>query len=209
MIELGKNAKLLGKYFQTSVWQLCDSCQVLDLIDFQNNLTWQNSNTAGICLDSRLEYSKITHRYSKRRSIHLVLVLMTFHWYIFHPFYLSISPVLWHKCQRVFAWANCTSTRHAGSFDCPKTSLILMTIHSGRGHWAWWQSCKVPSQTHTEIKKWKMYAIKQIKICAEYRDMLPRPWLDFSGTPGLRPIGLSQGSWQTSLGLGSMSRYSA
>ena len=45
-----------------------------------------------------------------------------------------------------------------------------------------------------------MYAIKQIKICAEYRDMLPKPRLDLSGTPG---------SWQTSLGLGSMSRYSA
>ena len=38
---------------------------------------------------------------------------------------------------------------------------------------------------------------------------LPRPWLDLSGTPGLRPISLSPGSWQTSLGLGSMSRYSA
>ena len=24
-------------------------------------------------------------------------------------------------------------------------------------------------------KKMEMYAIKQIKICAEYRDMLPRP----------------------------------
>ena len=58
-------------------------------------------------------------------------------------------------------------------------------------------------------KKRKMYAIKQIKICAEYRDMLPRPRLDLSGTHGLRPIGLSPGSWQTSLGLGSMSRYSA
>ena len=54
-----------------------------------------------------------------------------------------------------------------------------------------------------------MYAIKQIKICAEYRDMLPRPRLDLSGTPGLRPIGISPGYWQTSLGLGSMSRYSA
>ena len=34
-------------------------------------------------------------------------------------------------------------------------------------------------------KKRKMYAIKQIKICAEYRDMLPRPRLDLSGTPGV------------------------
>ena len=54
-----------------------------------------------------------------------------------------------------------------------------------------------------------MYAVKPIKICAEYRDMLPRHRLALSGTPGLRPIGLSPGSWQTSLGLGSMSRYTA
>ena len=87
------------------------------------------------------------------------------------------------------------------------SSLILITMNSGRGHCAWWQFCKVLNQTHREIEK--MYAIKQIKICAEYRDMLPRPRLDLSGTPGLRPIGLSPGSWQTSLGLGSMSRYSA
>ena len=66
-----------------------------------------------------------------------------------------------------------------------------------------------PNPQRNEKKNRKMYAIKQIKICAEYRDMLPRPRLDLSGTPGLRPIGLSPGSWQTSLGLGSMSRYSA
>ena len=116
---------------------------------------------------------------------------------------------LWHKCQRVFWWATCTSARHAGSFDCLMASLILITMDNGRGHCAYWQSCKVPNQTHRGIKKRKMYAIKQIKICAEYRDMLPRPRLDLSGTPGLRPIGLSPGSWQTSLGLGSLSRYSA
>ena len=28
------NTKLLGKYSQTPVWQLCDICQILDLIDF-------------------------------------------------------------------------------------------------------------------------------------------------------------------------------
>ena len=66
-----------------------------------------------------------------------------------------------------------------------------------------------PNPQRNENKFRKMYAIKQIKICAEYRDMLPRPRLDLSGTPGLRPIGLSPGFWQTSLGLGSMSQYSA
>ena len=49
----------------------------------------------------------------------------------------------------------------------------------------------------------------QIKICAEYRDMLPRPRL-VCQEPGLRPIGLSPGvPDKSSRGLGSMSRYSA
>ena len=47
------------------------------------------------------------------------------------------------------------------------------------------------------------------KICAEYRDMLPRPRL-VCQKPGLRPICLSSGvPDKTSRGLGSMSRYSA
>ena len=51
--------------------------------------------------------------------------------------------------------------------------------------------------------------IIQIKICAEYRDMLPRPKL-VCQEPGLRPIGRSPGvSDKSSRGLGSMSRYSA
>ena len=49
----------------------------------------------------------------------------------------------------------------------------------------------------------------QIKIYAEYRDMLPRPRL-FCQEPGLRPIGRSPGVPDKSgRGLGSMSRYSA
>ena len=117
---------------------------------------------------------------------------------------------LWFKCQECFDGPAAPQARHTGSFDCLMTSLILITMDNGRGHCAHWQSCKVPNQTHRGMKKIrKMYAIKQIKICAENRDMLPRPRLDLSGTPGLRPIGLSPGSWQTSLGLGSMSRYSA
>ena len=45
--------------------------------------------------------------------------------------------------------------------------------------------------------------------CDTGKHMLPKPRLDLSGILGPRPIGLSLGSWQTSLGLGSMSRYSA
>ena len=51
--------------------------------------------------------------------------------------------------------------------------------------------------------------IIQIKICAEYRDMLPRPRL-VCQAPGLRPKGRSPGvPDKSSRGLGSMSRYSA
>ena len=50
--------------------------------------------------------------------------------------------------------------------------------------------------------------IIQIKICAEYRDMLPRPRL-VCQEPGLRPIGRSPGvPDKSSGGLGSMSMYS-
>ena len=192
--------------FDSYVWQLSNSWPN----QFQNNLnlTWP-FKTAGISLDSRLEWSKITHRYVKASP---------FTWFLCWNFLLiQISSILsvifirlWLKCQRVFWWASCTSARHAGSFDCLMTSLILITMDNGRGHCTYWQSCKVPNQTHRGMKKFrKMYAIKQIKICAEYRDMLTRPRLDLSGTPELWPIGLSPGSWQTSLGLGSMSRYSA
>ena len=53
------------------------------------------------------------------------------------------------------------------------------------------------------------YSIIQIKICAEYRDMLPRPRL-VCQEPGLRPIVRSPGvPDKSSRGLGSMSRYSA
>ena len=77
--------------------------------------------------------------------------------------YLSFSP----GCDlnaRVFWWTSCTSARHAGSFDCLMTSLILITMDNGRGHCAHWQSCKVPNQTHRGMKKIrKMYAIKQLR----------------------------------------------
>ena len=48
----------------------------------------------------------------------------------------------------------------------------------------------------------------QLKICAEYRDMLPRPKL-VCQEPGLRPIDRNPGvPDKSSRGLGSMSRYS-
>ena len=155
---------------------------MIDLINFQNILTWPNSKSAGISLNHRLKYSKLPTGMQKTldsfgfctENYPLIQISSI----------LSVNfPRLWHKCQRVFWWTSCTSARHAGSFDCLMTSLILITMDNSREHCACWQSRKVPIQTHRGIKKWKMYAIKQIKVCAEYRDMLTRPRLDFSDTP--------------------------
>ena len=139
--------------------------------------------------------------------MHLAPVLKTSHWYIFLPLYLSISSVMWHKCQSV-------SIQLHLSKACWEIWLSDDQPHSDyNGQWqrvlcmlAVLQSSQPNPQRN---KKGILYPWKQIKICAEYRDMLPRPRLDLSGKPRLRPSGLSPGSWQTRLGLGSMSRYSA
>ena len=70
-------------------------------------------------------------------------------------------------------------------------------------------SIKHNLQTPRESLNPPLTYIIQIKICAEYRDMLPRPRL-VRQEPGLRPIGRSPGvPDKSSRGLGSMSRYSA
>ena len=78
--------------------------------------------------------------------------------------------------------------RHVRYISAPVKTLLASSTHWGR----------------------MMYiCVIQIKICAEYQDMLPRPRL-VCQEPGLRPIGLSPGvPDKSSRGLGSMSRYSA
>ena len=176
---------------------------------FQNNLnlTWP-SNTAGISLDSRLEYSKITHRYAK---------VSPFTWFLCWklPIDTDFIHFICHFHQAVTAWEcfDQPAALQQGMLGAlivwrPASFWLQWTMADGTMHTG--SPAKFPTKPTEEWKKnRKMYAIKQIKICAEYRDMLPRPRLDLSGTPRLRPIGLSPGSWQTSLGLGSMSRYSA
>ena len=137
----------LKKDFQTQVWQLSDSCQIPDLIKFSKQPDFQYPwNQSRFCAEIQQNYSHVC----KKLSIHLVLVLKTSHWYRFHPFYLSISPVLWHKCQRVFL-----GQLHL-SRACWELWLSDGQPHSdynGRGHCAYWQSCKVPNQTHRGIKE--------------------------------------------------------
>ena len=189
------------------MWQLSDSWPN----QFQNNLnlTWP-SNTAGISLDSRLEYmcSKITHRYAK---------VSPFTWFLCWklPIETDFIHFICHFHQAVTAWEcfDQPAALQQGMLGAlivwrPASFWLQWTMADGTVHTG--SPAKFPTKPTEEWKKnRKMYAIKQIKICAKYQDMLPRPRLDLSGTPGLRPIGLSPGSWQTSLGLGSMSRYSA
>ena len=187
------------------MWQLSDSWPN----QFQNNLnlTWP-SNTAGISLDSRLEYSKITHRYAK---------VSPFTWFLCWklPIDTDFIHFICHFHQAVSAWEcfDQPAALQQGMLGAlivwrPASFWLQWTMADGTVHTG--SPAKFPTKPTEEWKKnRKTYAIKQIKICAEYRDMLPRPRLDLSGTSGLRPIGLNPGSWQTSLGLGSMSRYSA
>ena len=179
------NIKLLGKYSQTPVWQVCyvTAVKCFDLIDFHNNLmTWPNSNTAGICLDSRLKYSIITYRYAKKTS--------SFTWFL-----------LWKlPIDRDFSHLICQFHQPCGinARNCfqgpaaPQQGMLGVWLSDDQPHFdyngqwqgdcARWHSCIDPNQTHRGIKEMKKCAIKQIKICGEYRDMQPRPRLDFSGT---------------------------
>ena len=111
------------------LWQLYHSCQIFDRINFQNNLTWPNSNTAGISLDCRLFYSTITHRYAKNSP---------FTWFLYWqlPTDTDFIHFICQFHQRVISRASRTSARHAGSFDCLTTSLILITMDNCRGHCA-------------------------------------------------------------------------
>ena len=82
------------------VWELSDSCQILDLINHQNNLSWPISALLkSVWILSRNRVQLFTGM--KKYSINWFLDWKTSHWYEFYPLYLSVSSVLWYKCQRV------------------------------------------------------------------------------------------------------------
>ena len=156
------------------MWQLSTSWPN----QFQNNLTWP-SNTAWISVDSRLEYSKITHRYAK------------------------VSPFTWFFCWKLpidtdFIHFIC-------HFHQAVTYVLMGQLHLSKACWELWLS---DDQPHSDYN-WQWQRALCILAVLQSSQPNPQPRLDLSGTPGLRPIGLSPGSWQISLGLGSLSRYSA
>ena len=155
-------------------------------------------------LDSWLKYSKTAHRYAKNSPfswfLYLKLPIDTDFIHFISQFHqscginareyfqgqLHLSKACWEL------WLSDGQPNSDYNGQWQRALCMIAVLHSSQPN---------PQRNKQERK---MYGIKQIKICAEYRDMLPRPRLDLSGTPGVRPI-----PWQTSLGLGSMSRYSA
>ena len=86
-------------------------------------------------------------------------------------------------------------------YNSLQDSLYGLMIADLQSAWNQWLSRNVTCDL--------LPCVIQIKICAKYRDMLPRPRL-VCQEPGLRPIGQSPGvPDKSSRGLGSMSRYSA
>ena len=162
------------------------------LLNFQNNLTWPNSITAGISLDSRLKYSKITHRYAKNSPFTCFL-----YWKL--P---TDTDFIHFICQFHQSWGINARECFHGPVAPQQGMLGALIVWWPASFWLQWtmtegtvhasSPAKFPTKSAEEWKKGEMYAIKQIKICAEYRDMLPRPRL-VCQEPGLRPIGRSPG----------------
>ena len=88
---------------------------------------------------SGLKYSKITHRYAIKHLTHISSRLSVY-------FICSVA----HFPESVYMLLHLSM--HAGRFDFLMSSPILIAMDNGRGHCAWWQSCRVPNQTHRGIK---------------------------------------------------------
>ena len=126
-----------------------------------------------VSLDFRLEYSKITQRYDKVSPFTwFSVVLKTSYWYRFHPFYLSFSPGCDLNARECFDAAPQQGMLGALIVWWPASFWLQWTMAEGTVHTG--SPAKFsnkPTEDWRQIRK--MYAIKQIKICAEYRDMLP------------------------------------
>ena len=159
-----------GKDVQTRVCQLCDSCQILDLINFQNDLNWPNSTL----LKSVWILGWNTVKFltgMKKLSIHLAPILknVPFIWIACVCVCACVRACV-RACVCVCVCVSCTGCftlfspcctlaheRRAGRFDCLMSSLLLMSMDCGWGH------CGSPDPTHRGIGNWIVCAIKQIK----------------------------------------------
>ena len=109
--------------------------------------------------------------------------------------YINMNSVLFTKIPNAHNWAKLRQCRF------PQNSLQIIIVSYTQ------IVCAATIIVLDKLTYWMPVYI-QIKICAEYQDMLPRPRL-VCRNPGLRPIGRSPGvPDKSSRGLGSMSWYS-
>ena len=130
---------LFKKWTRLQFWdwlKLSESCQILDLIIHQNNMSWPNSKLLKtVWILGWITVKLLTGM--KKDFINMGLQLLdwkTSHWYEFYPLYLSVSSVLWRKWLRVShpAALHQFMQRMLGDFIVFSDCLILITV--GRGH---------------------------------------------------------------------------
>ena len=119
------------------------------------------------------------------KSTHMIpgLIISTWLWI------LSIYPFICQFCQFhdnsssviITAEPQCLTSQQGVLGDsivfCWSPILITITMVEGNSPS---HNCRAPTPHTEDSRNLKMYAIKQIKIDAEYRDMLPRPRQDLS-----------------------------
>ena len=103
------------------------------------------------------------------------------HDYGLYPFYLSVFSV---SCK----FFQCDHPNWTSVPDLPARNAGIWLSFAIASFWSQWKQWKATFPfLNCRVPNWKMYAIKQIKICVEYWDMLPRPRLVLPGTRGLQP----------------------
>ena len=126
----------------------------------------------------------------------------TSHSYEFYPLYRRALSIVWQKRQ---------SFSHPAERQPVQGMLGDFFVLVTAAFWLQWTvpKCKVHNPNCRGIENWKMYAVKQIDICEEYRDMVPKDPASLSGTSGLRHVVSSHVPDKPALALGTISKYSA
>ena len=125
----------------------------------------------------------------KKIPIYLVLVLITSHRNKLHPFYLSFHKSCGINSRECFRGPAAPQQGMLGVLIVwwPASFWLQWTVAEGTVYGS--SPAKFP--THRGIRM-EMYAMKQITICSEDRDMLLRPQLVCQVHLGFRPLASAQ-----------------
>ena len=126
---------------------------------FQNNLTWPNSNTAGISLDSRPKCNKITHRYAKNSPDTWFL-----YWKLpidtdFIHFICQFLQACGINARECFQGLAAPQQGMLGALIVwrPASFWLQLTMAEGTVHWHDGISAKFPTKPTEEWKKENVY----------------------------------------------------